>query len=148
MNILGCSILTVWPNIFLIKACWHALGRVCKFVRCKKIYRIGPCFISLFSKFASMGILRHPSSEGRVNNVWVFLKGEEDLKKLKSTPKHLKSIQNPKRPIHFFKARESSNLPPCGSGGGVKPPCCPSVDSHVCLKQVLLNRASVLTTDI
>ena len=43
MNTLGCSILTVWPNIFLIKASCHALGWVCKFVqRCKKFFRIGP----------------------------------------------------------------------------------------------------------
>ena len=43
MNTLGRSILTVWPSIFLIKACCHALGWICKFVqRCKKFYMIGP----------------------------------------------------------------------------------------------------------
>ena len=43
MNISGCSDLKFWPNIFLIKLYYQALGQVCKFVlRCKKFYRIGP----------------------------------------------------------------------------------------------------------
>ena len=43
MNTFGCSVLKFQTNIVIIKACYHALWRVCKFVlRCKKFYRIGP----------------------------------------------------------------------------------------------------------
>ena len=43
VNTLGCSVLIISPNIFLIKACYQALGKVNKFVlRCKTFYRIDP----------------------------------------------------------------------------------------------------------
>ena len=43
VNTLGCSVLIISSNIFLIKACYQALRQVFKFVLwCKKFYRIGP----------------------------------------------------------------------------------------------------------
>ena len=41
-------VLKFWPNIVLIKACYQALGQVCKFIlRDIKFYRIGPWYHEL-----------------------------------------------------------------------------------------------------
>jgi hypothetical protein len=45
-NTFRCSILKFLPNIFVIKAFFHPLGLVCKYIlRCKKFYRIGPVIL-------------------------------------------------------------------------------------------------------
>ena len=60
MNTLGLSILTVWPNIFLIKAFCHALGWVCKFVqRSNKFYRIGPWSTLIYFQALAVKALTH-----------------------------------------------------------------------------------------
>ena len=66
MNTLGRRILTVCLDIFMVKACCHALGRVHKFVqRCKKFYRIGPSTVKVLNKSSHGGLEIEPWSDNR-----------------------------------------------------------------------------------